>query len=476
MPETSYQSESPKGRKLSNLKEFALNLIIVSLGILTAFGVFVYYKSYQRQKDIAALIPNAKSALTAKEYSKAISLYIDAEREFPNDVEVKRALGDLYFMKQKKEEAIAYYENVDRIGDLNDEEISNLGNLYLQSGKEDNAVTLWKGKTLKPKDQYSLAQVYLNRKEYDNYFAELQKISAYKEPLIYLQVNNPSLSVVLANIEKASVAESISDEAIDIALFKSQISDAQTQLNSGKKDFSELIQISAFGNLNQCYKLGSRISALRASLEKQKIPVFQVDFLEGKCKNQSGEPDLAQTLIQKAVDYDSTNVEYREELANSYFLKKDLVNLKKTYEDIFVIQKTSNLYFNYAGFLYKLDQRDDALTAYDEALKLSDDQKQKEKIAKYIYQINFLEKKDLSVCSRDDLSILVDKKDTDMLIISGYCSIKNNKDVDTENLTDDEKSYFDALKSKNQKDLEKVLDRDSEGYMTTYYNAVGNKL
>lgn len=471
--------EKQKKGRLSfarSFKETATNILIILLGFGLALGIFIYYKNGENQKEINSYIPNGKAAFERGEYTNAINIFNDAEKEFPNDPEVKRYLAKLYFFKGEYNNSKVYYENLKNANQLKDEDISNLGNTYLHLGNESETLALWNGKTLTPKDNYTFAKIYLKNKDYENYFAQLGKIKEYREPLIYSQIRETSLPIILANIETATNAESISDETIDLSLFKTQIQEAKKQLDANKKDFSELIQLAAFSNINQCEFITTRIKNLRTSFDSQKIPSYQVDYLDGKCANQANNPDIALPLINKAITADTTNIEYRDELAKTYFLKNDFANLQKVYEEIFTIRKTPTLVSNYSAYLYKLDKKKEALENYREALKISEDSAQKQNIAETILQIEFLDFQNLDVCKSSEIVEVLELSDPDQFFLRGHCEISLKSSLPSTNLSSIEVEYLKALSAKDKTALEKVLDKDIEGKVTSYYNAVGKKL
>jgi Flp pilus assembly protein TadD len=464
--------------KNKNLKNLTTNLIVILLGFLLAVGIFIVYKNNERQKEIAALIPNGKQAFEKEEYSTAIDLFTKAQKEFPDNAEVRRYLGKLYFYKGDYNSAEKQYVALKDKNQLTDEDISVLGNTYLFiRGGEENTIALWKDKTLAAVDSYTLAKLYYKKELYEDYLTELKKIREYKEPAVYLLIQHNNTGTILTDLETTLDLPAITNEEIDLDLFKTQITDANNQLKlSGGQNYNELIQLAAFANLNQCGLLGTRIDALRVNLEKEKLPTYQVDFIKGKCLNQLNKPDQALSLIQTAIQSEVTNTEYRDELAKTYFLKEDIDGVRKTYADIFIIKKNSKLLNNFAGYLYKLNDKNQALEVYTDSLQLAETPNDKNLIAKTILEINFLDQRSLEVCKNQDILDALDISKVDEYTLKSHCDISNNIGIKDFDSSDIKVVYIKALAKKDKVELEKVLDRDKDGFVTTYYDRVGKKL
>lgn len=462
----------------NHLKGTLINVTIIILAFVSAIGLFAVYRNYETEKEKNSIIPRAKDAFTKGDYSESINLFQTAEGYFPDNIEVKEYLGELSYYKGKTADTINYLEFVKSKQDLTLNDISYLGNSYIAQEKTDKAIELWSNaKELKPEDTYKLANLYLDQKLTDKYFAELKKIKDYQEPLIYLQVQEPSLANILTNIDKATNSKQLSSKSIDIDLFKSQITEAKKQYDFNKKDYSELIKLAAFANLGQCEIIDPQITALKTTLANQKIPTYQVEFLQGKCFNQEQKADEAIPLIQNAINSEKSNLEYREELAKSYFLKKDYDNLKKTYDEIFVIKKTADLYQNYAAYLYKLNKKEESIENYKNAFKIAEDSEQQEEIATIIVQVEFLDNKSLEICSNEDIINAITYDTENTYLLKSTCDIANSKDINTTaEVPTLDINYIQALKSKDIIAIQKVLDRDIDAYITNYYNTVGVKL
>lgn len=467
-----------------HLKGTLINLTIVILAFASAIGLFAAYRNYETQREKDSIIPRAKLAYDRGDYSQSINLFQTAESYFPENLEVKKYLAELSFNKGKFGEAKKYLEEIKAKQNLDLDQISFLGNSYLElseisdSDYEKQAIELWTSTTqIKPEDRYKLAKIYFKNKENEKYLTELAKIVEFKEPLIYLQVNESNLAAALSNIDKAQTAKALSPEEIDIELLRSQITEAKKQFDFNKKDFSELIRLAAFANIGQCQIIDPKIDTLRTSLSNQKIPVYQVDFLDAKCLNEESKADEAIVLIQKAIEQEKSNLEYREELAKSYFVKKDYENLKKTFDDIFVIKKTADLYKNYAAYLYKLDKKTESLAAYESGFELAEDPTQQEDIATIILQVEFLDNKNLEICSKENIVNALTYTTENTYLLKSICDVAKGREINTENTSlNINIDFIKALKSKDLVALEKALDRDKNAYMTNYYNAVGVKL
>ncbi len=461
------------GKIFVRFKDLIINLLIILAGVLVAIIVFAILQNIDHKKERNSLIPNATEAYKNKEYSRAINLYLRAEKEFPDNAEVKRNLGELYYLKGKYDDSLKYYKQIPTAG-MDKLAYHNIGDIYLRKSDVDKAIELWKDADLDPTDSYRLAKIYYEKGDIENYFATLTKINTYREPLVLTAIRSQNINDIPGMVDKANTLAPVSDDKLDLDLFKNQIQESIKQLNLNKKDFSDLIQISAYSNLNQCKLLFDRISQLRTSLDAKKVPTFQLDYYEGNCDNQVGEPDKAVPLIENAIKADATIVEYREALAKSFFLKKDAEKIKQIYNDIFTLQKSSVYYENLSVYLYKLDLKDDALANYDLAFTNAKTDEDKKRLARLIIQINMLDKKNLEVCRRSDILDLVKNENEESILLRGHCLLylNNNLDVAVNDLSVATK-YLNALQKKDRKLIDKALDQDTDGMVTTYYKAVG---
>jgi tetratricopeptide (TPR) repeat protein len=460
----------------TKFKDLIINVIIIFVGIMVAVGVFAVLRNIDQQKERETLLPRARDAVTAQEYSQAINLYLKADKEFPDNVEVKRSLGDLYFLKGKYDEALTFYESIPQNARIKEDD-QKIGEIYYIRKDFDKVIAAWNGKEIEPRDTYKLASIYYDRDNFDAYFSELAKLQQYKEPVLLSQIRTENLASVISNTDKALTLPSISTEPLNTDQFKTLINEAKKQLDLGKKDYSDLIQISAYSNLNQCKLLTERISMIRKTFDSKKIPTFQVDYYQGYCLNQLNKPDEALPLLQNAIKNDPTIIEYREALARTYFLKEDADNLKKVYNDIITIQKSPTYYQNLAALLYRLDLKDDALAQYENAFGLVQNAGEKEKIALTMLQINLRDKSNLEACSKSDLLDLMQYDSYEEMLILGHCNIylKKNLDIPTD-AASLASQYLVALNKKDRKEVDKALDKDPDGLITIYFKAVGAKL
>lgn len=479
-PDQKIQNKITEENLKSGIKDFGVSVLLALFGFLVALGLFLIYQNYKSNNEKNNLIPKAKKAYLDKEYSQAIKLFLDADQYFKDNLEVKKYLAELYFIKGHYNDSVKYYGQAYSLNpEFTEREISNYGNALLKIGDKDAVIKLWQNKNLKPQDHYALAEIYLEKNYIDQYKLELEKIKNYHEPLLRLQVFNTDLDITFNNLQVIENAEKISGEYYDFETFKFQITEAKKQLDAGKKDYAELIQLAAFSNIHQCRFLETRIINLKNNFLKRKIPIYQIEFLEGKCANQNNDPDTAINLINKAIDADKSNIEYREELANSYFLKKDIENLNKTYNEIILIQKNSKVLSNYAGYLYKLGKKGDALKIYNDAFVSADTPKQATRIAKTILQINFLDNKNLNVCYDEKILEALNENIIEEYFLKSHCLIYKKQEVRPffdKSIKNIEIEYIYALSTKNKNTLEKLLDQDTEGIITTYYEAVGENL
>jgi tetratricopeptide (TPR) repeat protein len=461
-------------------KHVALSFFLTILGFFVAFGIFLIYQDDQQNKYKRELIPRARLAYLQKDYSQAIQLFSEADKEFPDNLEVKKSLADLYFLKGFYGDTVKYYAaayNLDR--NFTTQEISNYGVALLKTNNIDALVELWSNQQLSPEDSYRLAEVYLQKKEFDKYKLELEKIKGFFEPLIALQVFNKDLEETYNMLNTIEHAPKLGLKSYNFELFKNQIIEAKKQFDLGKIEYSELITLAAFANIEQCQFIQLRIENLKEKLIKQNIPIYQVEFLEGKCLNQLGDPDAAINLINKAIEADKSNIDYLEELANSYFLKGDLNTLHKIYNEIFLISRNFNVLNNYAGFVYKLGKKYDAVKYYLEAFDVGGTSLQKKSVARTILQIHFIDLKDLEVCNNANLLEALNEDDFDDYFLLSHCRIYKNipisevTSINRENLA---YKYLNALSRKDKAEIEKLLDQDPDGLITTYYLSIGQKL
>lgn len=466
-----FSRENPK------LKNLVSDIVVVCLGILTAIGIFAFLKNQEDKKETESLIPRGVEALNRKEYSKSIYLFKEAEKKFPENQDVKRYLGNLYFLKGKYDDALAYYSVVPQ-SDLNDYEREDLGEIYFFKNNYDSALEIWKDKEISPQSRYKLAQIYYENEAFENYYAELNKISNYQEPLVLLQQKNNDLQSVLTNLDKAISLDRLNNtETFNIQLLKSQIAEAKKQNDSSKKEYAELIQIAAYGNINQCRLLKPRIDNLKNTLASKKISTYQVDYYKGYCLNQLNNPDEAIPLIDAAIKADPSMIEYRESLAKSYFLKNDITKVSEIYNDIFKIQKNSSYYENLAIYLYKSGNLDEALKNYDLAFSIEKENDLKERYGRSILQINLINLKKLEVCKRKELIDILNKETSENYLLRGHCSLFTQNNLDGIEARDNlNYTYLTALQKKNKEEINKVIDQDVEGVITNYYKSVGELL
>lgn len=452
-----------------------MNLMVVVLGILAGAGIFAVIQRVNNSKEVNELIPNANSARQNGEYSSAINLFQKAEKEYPNDVEVQKSLAELFYLKGKYDEAISYYSKIPS-QQLNDSDYEKFGDAYLQKNNIEKTIQTWQGKKLSKQSTYKLAKIFYNKNDLESYTRELQKITDTQEGLILTQINQENLNLIIENSNTALALQRISNDKLQVSSFKSQIENALNQKNAAKDDFSELIQIAAFAELDQCRFLFDRISSLRQTLQSKKIPTAQLDYYEGVCFNQISEPDKAIPLLQNAVASDTTVIEYREALGRSYFLKSDVENMRKTYDEIFILDENSRYYMNLGYFYYKLGNFDEAITLYNKAFEISSSEEEKKELALSITQISLLDKQDLEICKREDLlAILSGNSSDEEKIILGHCNI-HLKRFTSENSNALIPQYFAALEKKDSEKIVTVLDKDLDGLVTSYYKAVGVKI
>lgn len=466
----------------AKLKNSIIDSIVIISGIAVAVGIFFFLQNAQEKKDRDTLISRAKTEMQEQSYSKALSLFKKAESAFPenstNTFEARYNIAKILAAKHQYNEALEYYNKLD-LSKLSPRDKEDIGLIYYATNDIEKTKKYWEGLSLSKEHAFVLAKIYYSQDKFQEYFNELSKISKYKEPLLLLQINQKNIDEVIKSIVQAESLPSIlgnDDAKIDLATFKSLIAESKKQLNLGKKDYSDLIQIAAYSNLGQCKLLFNRITALQKIFISKNIPVSQTEFYNGKCLNEVNKPDEAIPLLKNAVQADPTSIEYKETLANSYFLKKDLNTLKDIYKKIITLDKNPIHYKNLASYEYKLNHIPESLQSLEEALNISKSGDEKAVLAKTILKIKLIDQKDLEICKKEEyLSFIQKLNDSDSTLIYGHCMayLKKNASLISYDLYS---SYLAALNLSNQKKIDELLDKDTEGQITLYFNTVGQKL
>jgi tetratricopeptide (TPR) repeat protein len=464
--------------KAVKIRAVIINILIVLAAFAIAFVIFIFFRNAEIQRVRQNLIPEAQTAESEGKISRAINLYKSAENEFPEDIKIKQKLGELYFLRGRYEDAKNYLEIVRSKQELSPREISDLGNSYYQLNNIDMVIELWSGiEDLQAKDFFLLAQIYYQRGEIENYLSTLAKIKDYKEPKIFSLSREKNYTVLLQEIDTASNLPEISNEPFDFVLLRNQIAEAKKQFDFNKREFAEVIRLTAFVNIRQCRVIENDIVELKNQLQSARFPTYQADFLRGKCFNELNNPNEAKPLIETAINSEKANIEYRQELANSYFLLKDKENLIRVYDEVFVIRRDAELLENLAAFLYKLDDKPKALENYNLAFESTNIDSEKSEIAFIITQIEFLDNKNISICRNNQIISALDKENLESNFLRGICLVYNDDDLaNLGNLPGIYLDYLRCLESGNESKINRILDLDSTGIIPSYHFAVGRDL
>lgn len=483
--ERSLDSRNPNNTKhTGKLLMFTFNFFLIILGISLGFLGFSFVRYNQIKHEREQIIPDAKVAIDNEEYSKAINLLIDAEDIYPDNQEVKRLLAELYDRKNKYQESIKYYED---IKNLDSEETNRLGELYLIQNETQKLIELWEGSDITPKNRFLLAEIYYDKDDLDNYLSNLRIIESYKQAKYLLQVDNQNPDNLYASIKEASELEEIDlpddvDKKYNWDEFVRLMGESQKEYEYNKTDFAQLIRISAFTQVHQCKFLEDEIKQLRTSLEQSNFPTFQLDFYNGVCLNQEEKPEEAIKMIQKAIEADPNTLQYRNELAKSYYLNKDVENLVSTYKEIVTISSDKDKYMNLAYYLLDLNNFEKAKKYFSVVMESTKDKNLKTESAIEILRIELLENQNISACTTPQLIKNITPKEADsqyiedQILILEHCNLYNNRNVNKYEDYPLFNDYFYYLNTGDKNQVNNILDRDLSGKLILYYNKVGSKL
>ena len=446
----------------------------IVLGLSTAVLIFVIYKL----SGLIALggndiLADAKKAFDEKEYSKAIALFEKSKSIYKDsNKDIYLYLGKLYSYKGYKEESLSNFKKFLDLGGviLDKESLSLYGDILIEKGYFNELIELWEGRDLYDKDMYKLSQVYWERNDFDIHRLTLEKISQYKEPFLDLQIFEDDLNKIYSNLDVLQSLQSLGVKNYDLDLYRALITMMKENYDKGYIEYSKIILYTAFVNLEKCGYINDKLYELKQDLSSKKLATYQVDFLLGKCANQSKNWQKAIDLIRPAIDWDKSNLEYREELAYSYFLKGDKDKVYEIYEDVLLIQKSWRYLQNYAFYLYKFGDKDLSLEKLKNAFQLSGNERQRGITAKEILRIGILDLRNLNICLNTDYDVYLDVSDMEGKILRILCMQKRNENIiplisGKKDLVDE---YFYALSKRNIDLTIRAIDKDTTGVLTAY--------
>lgn len=469
-----------KKKLTSRAGSFILDIFVIFAGIAFALLIFSIIHNRQQNQEKANLIPNAKIALEQKQYGYAVTLLEQAQSTYPDDPEVYRLLAEIYFTKSNYDEALNYYQELETKTDYTDYDKKNIGQIYLEKSYNDSVLKYWEGLNIDPSQYFALAEIYYDKGDLEKNQSTLQKIIGYKEPLILTQVSESDLATISENLKKASTLQPVNiRETFDTDALIKLVEAAQIASEQEKFDYSELIQLTIFANTGQCKFIDQRITELQETLLQQEIPTYQVDFLKGKCLNQEYNPAEAIALIQAAIEADPTVIEYREELARSYFLQKDIDSLVQTYEEIFIISPAAQHYERLGLFLINLGETERGIQNYKLGLEIETNEAKRREIAFRIYQLSFQYNQNLDICSDEELksAFTIPPQSSEEILVAGICEIRlTGRYTRHTSGFESEYAYLKAVKNKNTEEISKIIDKDTQNIITINYNDVGRGL
>lgn len=325
-----------------------------------------------------------------KEYKKAVDLE-------PYNPSYREDLGVFYYWHNQKDRAIKEMENAVMLASDNVEYIKALGMMYEESGQFKKAENQFK-KALKisPEDYIVIAllgKVYFKQNlvnlalnEYnkalkikpDSYLLRIYAAKAYRK------LGKPDLAIEefkkalegpheVETKAKESLARAYSDlgkEFLDRGNFLKAIS-----ILEGAEKLSETAEILYY--LGRAYFENSQYDKAVEKLKKayaQEPGNYEVLGLLGKTYYKKGSLSRACSILEKTVKVAPWHIEYQELLAEIYESRKHYRSAVNVYNELLKINKEKpDLYLYLKGnCFYHLSKYSEALSAYQEAVKLKD--------------------------------------------------------------------------------------------------------
>lgn len=139
-----------------------------------------------------AVAVNDKSALGYLEYGRFYSFTnhpAEAEAQFkkaievePSNLDAREALASFYLAQQQFDKAEQAYKDLAQTQENSPEGLTQLANYYVAVGREADAIQVFQNILKDSPDyaraRYRLGEIYLNRREYDNVSAQVEKLLA----------------------------------------------------------------------------------------------------------------------------------------------------------------------------------------------------------------------------------------------------------------------------------------------------------
>lgn len=453
-------------------KVFTIYALAILIGVLLAIYVFRLYQNNIKSNFELELESKAIQAYNDQRYSESISLFNQVVSLNPSDKNAYLYLAKLYFYKGLNSEAVKNFEEFIELGGELDKESYSIYVRLLIEQDSPKALELWSKKDLSDKvdekTKYLVAQLYLENSDVESYKKILYKIQDFQEPFLDLQVFEKDINVLNSNLSLLSNKPSLGVKNYDIDTYRGLIKAAKEKLDQNNFEHANLNKYTAFVNLKKCRFVLDEINSLKAEFQKKNLAIYQLDFLIGKCANDRNDWSEAIPLIQNAIQWDKSNVEYREELAYSYFLAKDQSKVRSIYEDIITINKSSRIYENYAFYLFEFNDKKEALEKLIQAFKLSVDSSSQSRLAKNILRVSILELNDANICMNTEYDNYLDIEDKESKVLKFICYIVRKQDINQILDGGLVSEYFKALKDKKYADIPKILDKDITGIIVKY--------
>lgn len=444
------------------------------LGFLTALLIFFLYSFVVQDLYSKNVLLEANKAYELKKYSTAFKLYTEAQKIYPTEKLIYLRLANIAYQRGMFDISLNNFNRFIELGGFLDKDSrSKYGSLFFRNKEFNKVIEIFTNQEdIKDEDIYILANSYFETNNIQDYKENLNKIKQYKESFWDLQVFEKDINTLYSNLEKIHTLPSLNSVILNnnnFDIYSGLITKSKKEKDLGNNDYSEILRLTAFVNLNKCKIIGSELANLRFSWEQSKLSLHQIDLLEGKCANYLGDWEKAITLIQPLIDWDKSNIEYREELAYSFHLKGDKDTVLSIYDDILLIEKNSRIFENYAYYLYDYGYKKDALENLKNAFNLATDTNTKARLSKNILKISILDFYDTSICINTDFDTNLILRDTESIILKNICNLQNNKNIDFF-----EPSYlfyyFDSIRNGNNNIVNDSLDYDIDGLLNKYHS------
>lgn len=461
-----------------NISLFFIKSFIVPafLGFLAALLIFFLYSFVIQELYNKNVLLEANNAYELKKYSTAFKLYTEAQKIYPTEKLIYLRLANISYQRGMFDISLNNFNKFIELGGILDKDSrSKYGSLFFRNKEFHKVIEIFTNQQdINDEDIYILANSYFETGNVQNYKENLDRIKQYKEPFWDLQVFEKNINTLYSNLEKINTLPSLNSIILDNSnnnfdIYSGLITKSKKESDLGNNDYSQILRLTAFVNLNKCKIIASELADLRFAWVQNKLSLHQLDLLEGKCANSLGDWQKAIALIQPLIDWDKTNIEYREELAYSFHLKGDKDNVLSIYNNILLIDKSPRIFENYAYYLYDYGYKKDALENLKNAFNLATDSNTKARLSKNILKISILDFYDANICINTDFVNKLILSDTESIILKNICNLKNNKNIDFF-----EPSYlfyyFDGIRNGNNNIVNRSLDYDVDGLLNKYHS------